>query len=199
MLFAFVFFAQFNPLPLPQEQIEARSKRAAREQIVARVGAESRPFVEAYGDVAVAALRACSVQVAKRLAEFHPEGLEKFPRPGSFLGILHEYEGGADDICLLAMQHADELHDIDAFNAFLAAPFDYVYGLHRLADGATMMRANRLARPIEHDEQVVIASTDNSKRDLAIAVACFTFAFVMLLWGWKKKQGQLQAGQEKGG
>lgn len=61
-------FAQFgNSGPVA----DPRTRRAWREQAVAKVGPIARDFVETHGDAAVAALFSCSRPVAVKLAQFH--------------------------------------------------------------------------------------------------------------------------------
>ena len=56
--------AQYNPYA-PQQNMDARTRRAWREQAVAYSGAEARDLVEKHGEQAVLALLACSRPVLK--------------------------------------------------------------------------------------------------------------------------------------
>jgi hypothetical protein len=136
--------AQYNPYA-PQQNVDARTRRAWREQAVAYAGAEARDLVEKHGDQAVLALLACSQPVAKKLAGWHNAGgLDKLPRPKQLLQAIGQPAGG-DDVALWAIQHQTELTDSDAEEAYCTAPLDYALGLKPLGDGAAESRARRLA------------------------------------------------------
>ena len=141
-------FAQFNPygnVSNPYElSADQRVRRAYREQAVAMVGPNARDFVERQGDMAVAAMFACSRPVAVKLAEFHASGeLGRLPRPRELLYIIAQPRNG-DDVALFAIHHARELNDLDSFDACLLSPLDYAMGLKALETGAAEARARRL-------------------------------------------------------
>jgi hypothetical protein len=123
----------------------ARLRRANREKAVAKVGSESREFVETYGEDAVAAIFACSPQVGMKLVECHASGaLAKLPSPCDLLRLIANPRH-RDDVALWAVQHASELTDPDSFDAYLARPLEYALSLKPLKQGAAEVMATRIA------------------------------------------------------
>ena len=123
---------------------DPRVRRANRETAVAKVGPESRDFVETYGEEAVAAISACSKAVALKLVELHNSGdMSKLPRPRDLLRVIGQPRHG-NDVAIWAVYHAGELIDLDAFNAYLSSPLEYALALKQLQTGAAEARARRL-------------------------------------------------------
>lgn len=136
--------AQFNPYA-PQQNMDARLRRAWREQAVAYAGVAARGLVETEGDHAVAAIFACSPAGARKLVEFHVSGaLNKLPRPQQLLQAIAQ-PGAGDDAVFFAVQHQSELADPDCLTAYCADPVTYALGMRPLAEGAAEVRARHLA------------------------------------------------------
>lgn len=137
--------AQYDPYRPANAQPDPRVRRALRERAVAYAGEGSRPFIEQYGDDAVAACAACTQAGAQKLVEFSRSGdLGKLPRPNDLLKVI-ALPGNGDDVLLWAINHAKELGDVDNFDAFLFSPLEYAYALKQLDQGAAEMRARRLS------------------------------------------------------
>lgn len=138
----------FNPYAPAPKPSDPRARRAAREHAVAQVP-EARAFVEAYGEDAVAVLFATTRPVGKKLAAFHGSGdLDKLPRPADLLRVIASPNAG-DDVAVWAMDHAQELRDVDHFQAYLAEPMDYALALRSLAAGAAEFRSRRLQAQVQ--------------------------------------------------
>jgi hypothetical protein len=182
-------FAQFgNSAP----GADPRTRRAAREQVVASVGPIARDFVETHGDEAVAALFACSKPVAVKLAQFHASGeLGKLARPRDLLLAIAR-PGCGDDVTVWAIGHVGELADRDSFDAYLINPLEYAMGLKPLATGTAEVRARRLqqaAMPI----RPVAAPQANSweqmppETKLGITGGIFLIGAVAIVM-WRRRQ-----------
>jgi len=181
-------FAQFNPywnrFDPYAPGADPRIRRAWREQAVARVGPVARALVEAYGDEAVCAIFACSPQVGWMLAQFHASAnLDKLPRPRGLLAVIAQPRHG-DYVALWAMQHAEELRDIDSFDAYLLNPLEYALGLKQLAAGAAEVRARRGNQGATKVTRAVAALSANAR--LVIAGAAGGLVLVGLLL-WRRK------------
>ncbi|HEV3438350.1 MAG TPA: hypothetical protein VG122_13380 [Gemmata sp.] len=164
-------FAQFNPngskLDPSSPGTDPRVLRANRERAVAKVGPESRDFVETYGEEAVAAIFKCSKAVAVKLVQLHNSGeMGKLPKPRDLLRVIGQPRHG-DDVAIWAVHHVGELGDMDSFAAYLSSPLEYALGLKPLAAGAAEARARRLnpatmtttpgAAPLAANVKLVIA------------------------------------------
>ena len=80
------------------EPVTPRTRKSDMERMIAKVGEEARPLVEAYQDEAVVALRRCSVDVGKKLSRFYPDGLARMPSNRvEFLSA--DWRPGTDDDC----------------------------------------------------------------------------------------------------
>ena len=172
--------AQFNPYaPFVPVNNDPRARRALRERAVAYAGAAARDFVETQGDPAVAAIFACSQAGARKLVEFNNSGkLAKLPRPADLLRVI-ALPGNGDDVVLYAMQHENELTDVDHFDAYLLNPLVYAYGLRRLSEGAAESRARRLSG------QAAAAPWQMTLDGRTVAVGGGILALVLLLW-WRR-------------
>jgi len=170
------------------EQVpEARLRRAYREKAVAKIGPDSRSFVETYGDSAVSLIETCSRPVSAKLVGFHNSGaLAKLPRPHDLLTVIADPRHG-DDVALWAIEHAGELADMDSFDAYLATPLDYAMNLKSLQAGAAEIRAARFG-----PSAGTAAQPDTWKSLLnedRVGFACFVGLIVIVLWGrWRKRQ-----------
>lgn len=134
--------------PMQQTDNSPRARRAARERAVAKLGEEARPFIEEYGEAAVAAVENLTPQAGKMLAEFHKSGgLGRMPSPPELLRCLADRDKGGDEVTLWAISHAKELEDPDAWEAFSRCPLEYTLGLKKLQHEATRVRSNRLTPP----------------------------------------------------
>jgi len=173
---------QFNPYAPPvQVDNDPRTRRALRERAVAYAGPSSREFVETQGDAAVAALFACSQPAAGKLVEFHNSGgLAKLPKPGDLLRVIAQ-PGNGDDVLLYAIQHANELSDVDCFDAYLLNPLEYAYALRPLGEGAAEARARRLSA---HAATIPWRVTLDGR---AIALGGGILAIVLFLW-WRRRR-----------
>jgi hypothetical protein len=185
-----ILFAQFNPYVTQNDPQDPRVRRAAREQVVARVGEESRGLVEAY-DEAVVALGHCSVPVAKRLSLFYSQGgLDRFPRPRDFLVMLTQQRGNADDVCLWALQpqNVEKLRDVDYFDAYLASPLEYALALSSLPDGAAKSRANRLGNQSStvSYRQGNSSETEASVRAGSLVLGVVAVGVGLVVWFWRR-------------
>ncbi|HVS39336.1 MAG TPA: hypothetical protein VMS17_27510 [Gemmataceae bacterium] len=171
---------------------DPRARRAWREQAVARAGPAARDFVEAMGDDAVAAVFACSPPAAAKLAEFYASGgLGRLPRPADLLRAVAQ-PGAGDDVCLWAMQHAGELEDADAFEAYVESPLEYALGLKPLAAGAAEARARRLnpvaAAPPAAPAALALPPVSTNE---LILLGCGVLILIAL-WVYRRRQKQLQ-------
>jgi hypothetical protein len=135
---------QFNPFA-PQQNADARWRRAIREQAVAYAGAAARGLVENEGDAACAAIFACSPAGARHLAEFYSAGnLAKLPFPEKLLRAIGQ-TGAGDDVLFWAVQHQVQLTDPHCLEAYCLDPLQYALGLRPLEEGAAELRARRLS------------------------------------------------------
>ena len=126
--------AQYNPYAPVNAQPDPRVRPFYRRS-VAFAGANSREFVEKYGDDAVAAIFACTQAGAET------GGFLSVRRPGEAAGLLDFLKvvaipGNGDDVVLWAAQHPKELTDTDNLDAFLLAPLEIVYALKSLDQAA---------------------------------------------------------------
>ena len=182
----------FNPYQ-QQVQNDARGRRARREQAFFRAGGtpEARAAVEKYGEDFVAAVSVCSPDVAAKLADFavSPVGLARLPRPGEFLRMLGLAQHG-DDVAVWAIQHVEELSDVDQFGAFMLAPLDYALGLQSLSAGAAQYRANRLATPPPPAAPLTLSDLrlPSDWRPIAVCGAAVVLA-AWYLWRRRLRQG----------
>jgi hypothetical protein len=183
---AFGQYAKYNPYaPAPFLAPGPREKRAAREFAIARVGIVARSLVETYGESAVNALFACSVPVGQRLAEFHNAGkLAEFPRPAALLDCIGQ-PGNGDDVALWAMQpeHARQLTDPAAFEAYLLAPLDHALGLRDLATSAAEVRAHRIASQAPRGLSALPRWLDGQ-----VIVGGLAVLGIVILFLWRKRQ-----------
>lgn len=186
--------AQYDPYRPVNAQQDPRVRRALRERAVAFAGANSREFVEKYGDDAVAAICACTQAGAQKLVEFSRSGdLGKLPRPSDLLKLI-AIPGNGDDVLLWAINHAKELGDVDNFDAFLLSPQEYAFALKQLDQGAAEMRARRLslqaaATPAPQPSSQPspgISQIPLDNRTLAW-VGGGLLVVVLIVW-WKKRQ-----------
>ena len=167
---------------------DPRVRRAAREKAIATLGPGARPFVEAYGENAIAAIGACSRHVALKLVAFYDSGqLNRLARPGKLLAVISDPRH-RDDVALWAIEHAAELNDPDSLEAYLSDPLEYALGLKALEAGAARMRTMRLNR-------AVMAATPAPARDAphwkalldddrvgVTACACAVIILAIVLW-----------------
>jgi hypothetical protein len=124
-----------------------RAQREFRERAVAFAGPESRAFVESC-DEAARAIYFCTQIGAWRLVEFHNSGgLARLPRARDALRAIAQ-PGGGDDVVVFVVAHAEELKDIDCFDAFVSDPLTYAYGLKRLDAGTEEIRTRRIQIPL---------------------------------------------------
>jgi hypothetical protein len=174
----------YNPyLPQAQSHGDPRVRRALREQAVAYAGPQSRPFVEKYGDTAVAALGACSPSGAQKLVEWHAAGaLDRLPRPVDLLGVVARH---GDDAVLWAIQpeHSQALIDVDNFNAFCLNPLEIALALKPLEQCATEARTMRLTAAAQQNYSLWQYVKDNPAGVAVAGVLCVA----LLLW-WRKRQ-----------
>jgi hypothetical protein len=184
----------YNPYAPVNAQQDPRVRRALRERAVAYAGEGSRPFIEKYGDDAVAACAACTAAGAKKLVEFYASGdLGKLPRPLDLLKVI-ALPGHGDDALLWAIQHARELTDVDNFDAFLLTPLDYAYSLKPLDQGAAECRARRLAAQAavtptpqpQQQPQPPVPQIPLDNRTLAWGGGALV-VLVLIVW-WKRRQ-----------
>lgn len=176
----------FDPYMPPQ--IDARTQRARREWAFAYAGGtpQARTAVEKYGENFVIATSGVSREVAARLADFaaSPDGLCKLPRPNDLLHVIGGPQMG-DDVAIWVMQHAQDLRDADAFQAFLGRPLEICLGLESLSAAAAQYRASRLAAaaasPPSPDFRL-----PSDWRPFAVGGA----ALVLVLWWlWRRRNG----------
>jgi hypothetical protein len=131
-----------------QNDNSPRARRAARERAVAKLGEEARPFIEEYGEAAVAAIENLTPEAGKKLAGFHKSGgLGRMPSPTELLRCLADRDKGGDEVALWVIARHAELEDPDAWEAFSRCPLEYVLGLKNLRHEATRVRSNRLTPP----------------------------------------------------
>jgi hypothetical protein len=188
-------FAQANPdgpnppAPSGVSGLHPRVRRALREKVVAAVGPVARDFVEGdWGDDAVAALLACSRPVAVKLAEFNASGeLDRLPRPRDLLRVIAR-RGNGDVVALYAIQHATELADADAFDAYLQNPLEYALALKPLAAGAEEAQSRREKGPAVVTPTPA-ASQGNDWQAVA-AVAGGVILLALVVWRFRQRQGQ---------
>ena len=131
----------------PGGRDDPRALRAAREEVIRKVGGEvARPLVEGHGETAVAALRECSPEVGRKLCEWANTGaLDKLPRPDDVLQAVAQPNAG-DDVALWVIEHGEkELADSDALGAFCNNSLDVALGLQPLGKLTAAYRANRLS------------------------------------------------------
>lgn len=131
---------------LPHGQVYGQGnpyqRRALREQAVAYAGPQARAFVET-GDEVALALLACTPSGAQKLVQFHASGaLGKLPRPPDLLRAIAMY---GDDVLLFTIQHAKELEEPSACDAFLLSPAECALGLKSLEQGAAEVKAAKLS------------------------------------------------------
>ena len=120
-----VALAQFNPYAPPVPGITILRPPSAEGKGGCLCRRSSRGFVETHGEPAVAAIFACSQAAARKLVEFsNSGGLARLPRPADLLRVIAQ-RGHGDDVLLYAIRHANELTDVDHFNAYLS-PLEYV-------------------------------------------------------------------------
>lgn len=161
---------------------DPRVRRAAMERAVQKAGPESRAMVESYGPAACEAVRACSPEVCRRLAEAHNDGrLSRLPSARDLLAAVGQ-PGHGDEVALWALDPANarQLEDVDAFNAFLRGPpLEYCLNLRQLAEGAAEERARRLSGgrasgsgPLgfSHDDLIKLAIGAGAATVLAILI-----------------------------
>lgn len=131
--------------PYAPQQPDPRIRRAWREQAVAWAGGKARELVEKEGDDGVRAILYCSPSGARKLTEWYASGgLSKLPYPQWLLQAIGQ-PGHGDDVVLWAIEHAGELADPFALEAYCASPLDYALNLRSLEQGAAEVRARRLA------------------------------------------------------
>jgi hypothetical protein len=179
----------YNPYA-PQQNIDARWRRALRENAIAWAGEDARTFVEAQEDLAAVALLACSQPVARRLAEFGSKGLAKLPRGAELLRVIVQ-PGAGDEVALWAIDHASELTDPDSFAAYCSNPLQYALNLKPLAEGTAEVRKQRLAAQTlmpteEPPAPETPASSQLNGRVLAIIIGGVAIV-ALLAWRWHKK------------
>jgi hypothetical protein len=201
---AFMMLLVFPSGVYPQyKSDDPRTRRANREKAVAMTGPIAREFVETYGDEAVAAIFASSKAVAVKLAEFHASGeLGKLPRPVDFLRVIANPRL-PDDAANWAILHADELHDTDSFNAYLANPLEYALGLKQLKAGAAEARAKRLnlTPPVTPEATTTPTATtkllsrfDSLTSDDRVGItACICLAMLTLVAIWRNKRSPIHS------
>jgi hypothetical protein len=184
-------FGQVNPFGNRsnyETSTDPRARRAYRERAVATVGPVAREFVETQGDEAVAAIFACSRPVAVKLAEFYACGdLGKLPRPRDLLRVIAQ-PGHGNDVALWAIQHAGELTDTDAFDAYLLTPLDYALGLKDLAAGAAEARARRLSQAAMATAPAAAPLSAGEKLAFAGVVGSLVIGGYLL---WRRKQASM--------
>lgn len=167
----------------PWEQVSRngpRERRALREKAVETAGPESRAFVEAYGEDAVAAIFACSSAGIQKLIEFHASGgLGRLPQPRDLLKAVARPKQG-DEVIAWAADHEAELSDPDSLQAFINAPLEYALGLKRLSEGAEELRAartNSQPRTAPSDSQLV-----------ARGAGLFAVIGLLIWWGRRRRR-----------
>jgi hypothetical protein len=173
----------------PGQAENARMLRMRREQAVAYVGPVARGLVETYGEEAVSALAMCSPAMGKKLADWFNAGQldGQIPRPAAVLAAIGS-PGAGDAVAWWCMQHASELQDIDACDAFLIDPVSYALHVKTLEAGAAQKRAFRLGA--ENG-----APNGNAKNvDPYIAIAGSAFALVVVAVWWRRRRQQSLVG-----
>jgi hypothetical protein len=175
--------------PVVKPPPDARELRAARERAVATVGPVGRDFVETYGEDAVAAIFACTQPAALKLVEFYSAGgLGKLSRPRELLRAIAKPKHG-DEVASWAIAHADELADVDHFEAYLLDPLSYALALKKLDDGAAeVSRFRRYA----HDYQTQRAQWASSSPGWRIFGLVAGVTAVVLLVRWRTRQSRAQ-------
>lgn len=136
--------AQAKPDAAPVKQSnDPYERRALRERAVTHLDTEAaRGFVETlYGDEACLAVFACSLPVARKLAEFHASGkLDKLPRTRQLLRVIGQH---GDDVAEFVLLHANELEEPASMDAFLDHPLEIALRLKPLDVAAGEIRARR--------------------------------------------------------
>jgi len=181
----------FDPYMPPP--IDARTQRARREWAFAYAGGtpSARVAVEKFGESFVVAASAVSPSVAARLAEFaaSPDGLSNLPRPNDLLHVIGSPQMG-DDVAIWVMQHAQDLRDADAFQAFLGRPLEICLGLESLSAAAAQYRANRLAAaaapPPTPPQTIYDFRMPSDWRPFAVGGAAL---LLVVWWLWRRRNG----------
>lgn len=172
--------AQYNAYP---QVPEPRVRRYWREQAVTHAGGgpEARYFVETHGEFATMALLACSPSVARKLVVFsQDDSLNRLGSPRELLLAIGQ-PGNGDEVCLFIINHAGELCDPAARDAFLTSPLEYALCLKPLAEGAVMVRTNRLRS--EASGAAWLGRVSANSRVLAVAGGAVLLA---LLIRWRR-------------
>ncbi len=155
-------------------------RRATRERAVAWSGVHCRRFIEEIGDSAALACLACSPWNANRLAQFHYSGqLGRLPDPDRILlAIAHN----GDSVAWFVIHHAQELEEPDECSAFLLNPAEYALSLKTLEQGATEVRASKMAQ---------YATAQNRQQWNPKTIALFLgLSVVAGLIAWRRKRNQ---------
>ncbi len=125
-----------------------------------------------YGDEACAAVFACSLPVAQKLAEFHASGkLDKLPRTRQLLTVIGQH---GDEVASFVLQHASELEDPVSMDAFLESPLEIALRLKPLEVAAGEVRTRRQVVPRR-------AETNDGLHALGIVVGGGVF-LALVIW-----------------
>jgi hypothetical protein len=131
----------------------ARQKRAARDAVVKKLGEGSRAFVEFFGEDAVTATNACSVQGGKKLAEFHDKGgFIRLPYPNMLLRAIGRTYGG-DPVVDFVIEHSDQLLDTERMEAFCTDPLSYSLYVKSLETGMAERRQIQAKQEAKRETQ----------------------------------------------
>jgi hypothetical protein len=160
-----------------------RERLVVRQQAVA-YAPYSRTLVNSgIGDVAAFALLRCSQNGAAVLASFYASGgLGQLLRIQELLLVIAQPAGG-DPACIYIIRHANELKGADCCNAFLASPFDYVWGLKQLPVTAEQRLAQHIPSPLASRPA---SGFGYERRSVAWAVG-LVGVVVLVLW-WRRRR-----------
>jgi hypothetical protein len=153
-------FGRLPHRPLAVTQMNPHGGVNWREEAIAYAGGgqQARKLIDSRGDNAAKAVLSCSPGVARKLAAFHHAGmLNQLPRADELLNVIGEPFGG-DDVCEFIFANAQMLRDVDACDAFLMSPFEYIVSPNSLADGAAEVHALRLRQSSRTTRVILIAS-----------------------------------------
>jgi hypothetical protein len=184
---------QQHRFPMPRTLAKSpRERRAIRDKAVERAGPESRNFVEAYGEDAVAAIYACTSLGIQKLIEFHASGgMGNLPRPRDLLRAVAQYRHG-DDVILWAAANQTELVDPERFDAFINEPLEFALGLKTLAEGVEELRAARRTPQPSQRPMIELAKpparNPTNPRDIAVIVGVTAVVGLAIWWRRKRRQ-----------
>jgi hypothetical protein len=176
LIFALIVLAAGTPAQAQEEWRQSRRREIA----LITFGRSAQGFLDAYQDDACKALFALSKDWQRWLVRFHESReLSMTAKPRDLLLTIGL---GDDGTAAFIANHAVLLRDIDACNAYLAAPSKYVHGTWSLQYGAACARANRMQAQPDRAEFPELPDL----RPLA-GIAGFMLLVALFVW-WKKRR-----------